>query len=278
MTIFINKKRGIKINSPVYRPNAETFMTRMIITLSAITVLLAVVCPIIFSQTKRIKIEVGTAIDAAEIMKDEKAYFGDDFDPDCVNHPGVYSFTVISGDKEKNIRLTVVDTKAPDVKTKDIKWPVGAPRAPKAEDFIDSVYEPNAFSGSFERPFAEFKSMGIYDAAVRFEDSAGNQTSVFEVKLSLVSDSESPKIELAKKKIEVRVGITAESLKAAVSEIVKISDNCAGELTLDIDDSAVNYGEVGEYSVYLVAKDLVGNRSERVSVTVNMLDSLGGKE
>lgn len=267
MTVYISKKRNIKFNIPVYQPAAKEATVRAMIVLSLLAVALAVFCLVGFSRHERVYIEAGQALDAAEITGDESAYFGDDFDPDCVRVAGVHYFTVVSGGKEMTVRLKVTDTKAPEVAVKNVYTAVGG-TVPKPEDFIVSVNEAGELKGEYVTPFPRIKAMGTYSAQIRFTDTAGNQTPVYAVNMTIVSDSVPPEIKVISE-AEVFLGETVD-----YNKYVKITDNCSGAITVEVDDSEVHLSETGKYSVYFKATDAVGNVSERVKLTVKVTEPL----
>ncbi len=263
MTVFINKKHGLKFNIPGERDKVIRYTRVLITALLAISVILAIFCAVLFFQTKHVTIEAGQALSAADIAKNEAAVFGNDFDPDCVNHAGVYHFTVLSKGEEIDVRLEVKDTKAPKVTVKDVCTAVGA-SIPDPTEFIDTVYEPDSYTGEYVKKFSEIKSMGTYSAKVRFTDTSGNKTEIFDVNMTIIVDTEAPEIEV-KSDIVTYVG-EAVSYKQNIT----VKDNCTGEITLTVDDSEVELSEAGEYTAYVYATDAVGNRSDKVKVTVHV--------
>lgn len=278
MIIKISKK--IKFYVPIEQEQLLKIMKYVIISLSAVALILGIICGILYFRTGRMTVEAGAKLSAADITGNESSRFGDDFDADCLNRPGVYYFTVITDGKEQEVCITVVDTKAPAVTVKDINWPQGYKgRAPKPEDFIDSVYEPDGFVGEFVESLPEFtKDTGEYRAKIRFKDNSENKTKVFDVVLHLELDSEKPKIELLQD-ATVLLLLSSDPTETERDDeiyrsLVKITDNCAGDLKLDIDDSGVDYTSVGRYTVYLTATDMMGNKSEKLSVTVEIVEEL----
>lgn len=263
MTVFINKKHGLKFNIAGERDKVVRFTCVLITALLVISIILAIFCFVLFFQTKRITVEAGQALSAADIAKNEAAVFGDDFDPDCLNRAGVYRFTVISKGEEIEVRLTVKDTKAPKVTVKDVCTAVGG-TIPNPEEFIDTVYEPDSYTGEYVKKFSEIKAMGTYSARIRFTDASGNKTEIFDVNMTIIVDTEAPVLEV-KSDIVTYVG-EAVSYK----QNINVKDNCTGETTLTVDDSEVDLSEAGEYEAYVYATDAVGNRSDKVKVTVHV--------
>ena len=140
MVVKISKK--LKFYIPVEQERVFRITKIVVISLAGLAILLGIFCTVLALQTDRLTVEAGSVIWASDFTGNESSYFGDDFDPDCVNHPGVYEFTVITDGKTDSVRLKVVDTLAPDVTVKNIRWPISEKlRAPRPEDFIDSVIE-----------------------------------------------------------------------------------------------------------------------------------------
>ena len=272
MIIKISKK--IKFYVPIEQEKLLGIMKYVIISLSAMALILGVVCGVLYFRTDRLTVEAGSSLTAADITGNKNSHFGDDFDPDCLNHPGVYYFTVITDGKSREVRIEVIDTKAPVITVKEIKWPMGDFRSPKPEDFIDTVVEADGYTGEFIEPLPEFnKNSEVYKAKVRFTDGSGNKTKIFDVVLRLeLYDSEAPEIKVLQDTVEIKVGTLPEEngrdMMSFYYDLVKVTDNCAGDISLTVDDSGVDYTETGSYTVYFTASDMVGNKSERVSVTV----------
>ena len=263
MTVFINKKRGLKFNIPGEKDKVIKTTGIIVAVLLAVSVILAIFCALRFFEAKHITIEAGQALRASDIVNNEAAVFGDGFDPDCVNHAGVYRFTVISRGEEISVRLKVKDTKAPRVTVKNVCTAVGG-TIPTPDEFIDTVYEPDSYVGEYVTKFPEIKAMGTYSAQVRFVDASGNKTEVFDVQMTIVVDTEAPKIEVSSDLV------TYVGEAVSYKQNVKVTDNCTGAITLKVDDSAVDLSAAGEYTAYVYALDAVGNRSESVAVTVHV--------
>ena len=272
MVIKITKK--LKFYIPVEQEKAKKAAVATVATLGALVLIIGIACAVLFLQTDRLTVEAGSVISAELLTGDPDAYFGADFDPEAVKGVGVYYFTVYSGGKGRQVRLEVVDTKAPEIEVKRIKWPIGRVRAPIAEDFIGSVVEASEFSGYFVEELPEFKNMGEYRAKVRFADAQGNKTRIFEVYLDLVLDTEAPTVELLVDKLTVEVGYDpAEADKSIYDGVAAALDDCAGDTRTEIDDSGVNYNKKGRYTAYVYGRDMVGNRSEKVALTVEVVEA-----
>lgn len=269
MNIYFNKKKTFGISIDISRERLALLTRRWIALLSAVAVLLGVACLAVTLRYRHVRVEAGEEISAAEIARDEGAYFGADFDPDCVNHAGVWFFDVVSGEKTLRVRLKVRDTQAPLVTVKDIRCAVGGDY-PKALDFLDAVYEPDGLEGEFVTPLPEIKSMGTYEAQVRYRDASGNRTEVFDVRVTVAVDREPPKI-VTESEVVIAVG---ESLALDV----RLEDDCAGRLTYRIDDGGADLSVEGTYTVYVIAADAIGNESAPFAVTVRVVAPSFGEE
>ena len=271
MTVYISRKAKWKINIGVYYSDARNFLLWIIGGLSLVAALLIAACLYLNSQFTRVNIEAGEYIFAADILG-EGAEFGSDFDPDFVNHAGVYYFTVKNGEKEETVRLSVKDTRAPEITVREVYFAVNRTESgevyyPSPTDFIDTVYEPDDFTGEFLSELPDLKRLGSYDMQVQFTDASGNKTQVFEVKMTQISDNEPPVVEASE------LIVTALGEPIEYTPYVTLTDNCVGELYIEVDESGLRLDEVGEYTVYIVGLDRVGNKSERVRVTVRVVES-----
>lgn len=263
MYIYINRKAGLKVNVPVYSERLKKIMIAVTVILTAIAVAVGIACLCLASRIKRYTVEVGEALSASDIVGRDGASFGSDFDAECLSHPGVYYFTVSSNGEDITVRLKVKDTEAPRVTVKDVFCAVGG-RMPTPEDFIYEVYEPDSFSGEFVGEIPTVKGLGTYDVRIRFTDASGNKTEILSVKMTQIYDGEPPVISVDGA-ITVSVGETVE-----YTDFITVTDNCIGDINVEADESGLDISAVGEYKVFLVATDAVGNKSERVEVTVRV--------
>ncbi len=271
MTVYICKRAKWKLNIGVYYEDARNFLLCILAGLGVIAIGLIAACLYLNSQFTRIDIEAGDRLYASDILG-EGAEFGEDFDPDLVNHAGVYYFSVVNGGISETVRLSVTDTKAPEIVVKDIFFAVnratdGDVYYPSPEDFIESVYEPDCFTGEFLSELPDMKKLGEHEMQVRFTDASGNKTEIFTVKMTQITDNEPPYVD-ASELIVCEVGGAIE-----YKPYVSLSDNCIGELSFEVDESGLDLGEVGEYDVFVVGRDRVGNKSERIKITVRVVES-----
>jgi len=271
MTLYISRRAKWKINIGVYYEDARNFLLWVIGVLSVIAVGLASVCLYLNSQFTRVNIEAGEYILASDILG-AGAEFSGDFDPECVNHAGVYYFTVRNGAESETVRLCVTDTKAPEITVKDVYFAVNRTGAgevyyPSPMDFIDTVYEADDFTGEFLTEMPDMKKLGAHEMQIRFTDASGNKSEIFTVKMTQISDNQPPQVE-ASELIVAKLGEPIE-----YKPYVNLSDNCVGALSFEVDESGLDLGTAGEYTVYIIGSDRVGNKSERVRVTVTVVEA-----
>ncbi len=265
MTVYINKKAGIKLNIRIRHENFVKILVLSISVLVALAIGLVIAIASLESQFTRVKIEAGERISAEDIMGDG-ARFGEDFDPDCTDHAGVYYFTVYTKTGAERIRLSVKDTKAPEVVLKDVYFAVGG-EMPTPMDFIESVYEPDSFTGEFLNELPDMKKPGEYKVRVRFTDASGNRTEDFLVKMTEIYDNQPPEMEVSPL-IVCEVGGTV-----LYKPYVTLSDNCIGKLSFSVDESGLDLSVAGDCDVYVTGRDGVGNMTKKQKVTVRVVES-----
>lgn len=269
MTVKFNEKTGIKLNIRLKRESFVKAMVIVTVILAVAAVGLCIAIASLESQYTRFRIEAGDRITAEDIMG-EGASFGEDFDPDCTNHAGVYYFTVYTQSGAERIRLSVKDTKAPEVVTRDVCFAVGG-EMPTPIDFIESVYEPDDFTGEFLDELPDTKKPGEHTLRVRFTDASGNKTDVLSVKMTEIYDNQPPEMDVSPL-IVCEVGGTV-----IYKPYVTLSDNCIGKLSFSVDESGLDLSSAGDYDVYFTGRDGVGNMTERQRVTVRVVDAYDEK-
>lgn len=253
----------IKMNG-ILREKICIYLRMAIFFLTLAAIILGAICLILNAQFKRVTHEAGDTLLASDIMRGESVSFGEDYDPDCLSRPGVYFFTVTNEKREIKVRLKVVDTKAPEIKVKNVLFAIEG-SLPTPEDFVDTAVEADSFTGEFMSDIPEIKAPGKYEMKVRYSDPSGNKTEIFEVLMTLIYDTEPPKLTLSEDKT-VFVGETVDYYS-----MVSVTDNCVGEIELVIDSSEVNVSEAGEYYVYFTAKDQSSNQCERARAVVRVI-------
>ena len=242
---------------------------RYITYIALFALLLSALC--LFSGcAKQVTVEAGQTLTPEDLTGDASAAFGTDFDPDCFNHAGKYTFSVISGGKTVKIKLTVKDTVAPAMQTKQVYWAVGT-EMPDPKYFVASTTEVDDYTGEYVGELPNFTSYTDYQVKVQYTDASGNKSPVYDVILTPCKDDVPPTVEV--RDVECRVG------EGVVwRNYVTLSDNCAGEIKLSVDSSKVNFNSEGSYTVYYTATDASGNETRAQAnvlvVTMTVTDEM----
>ncbi len=220
--------------------------------------------------TKSMTIEAGQSITPADLTGDATASFGADFDPDCINHAGTHTFSVISGDKTVKVKLKVKDTVAPTMQLKQVFWAVGT-EMPDPKYFVASTTEVDNYTGEYVGELPNFTSYTDYAVKVQYTDASGNKSPVYDVTLTPCKDDVPPTIEARDIECNLGEGIIWRNH-------VTLSDNCAGEIALSVDSSKVNVNREGNYTVYYTATDASGNKAQAQAsvlvVSMNVTDEM----
>ena len=226
----------------------------IIIALTVILVTSAIITVIASILPTTIRTEAGEEPEFDVIFKTGDYELSDDFDPDCINHPGKYKFNVLVGNRTKKVTLIVTDTRAPEVKLHQKIYVSSTSTVPTVDDFIDTIYEADSYTGEFLMDMTFAFQMGqSYEIEMYFKDPSGNKTETMTSVLSYIEDKDAPTIE-APNVINFEIGAPA-----TYRQYVKTADNCIGNIKLEIDDRNVNYNKEGTYTVNISATDVAGN-------------------
>ena len=149
-------------------------------------------------------------------------------------------------------RLVVIDTIPPTAAVQPVTLWLG--EEPEAADFVSDIKDLTHVEVSYEN-LPDFSQDGEQTVAIALTDAGGNRT-VINSTLTLIRDSEAPKINGARNRtiflgetILYRSGVT-------------VTDNRDSEIKLEIDNSQVNLAAPGEYPMTYHATDTAGNRAE----------------
>ena len=240
------------------------FGCRYIAYIVLFALLLSVLC--LFSGCARqTVIEAGQSVTPFDLTGDATATFGADFDPDCVNHAGTYSFSVITGDKTVKVKLKVKDTVAPTMQVQQVFWAVGT-EIPDPKYFVAFTDEVDDYTGEYVGELPNFTTYTDYAVKVQYTDASGNKSPVYDVTLTPCKDETPPTVQVSDIACKIGDGIVWRNY-------VKLSDNCAGEVSLSVDSSAVNVNREGNYPVYFTATDASGNATKaEATVTVYAME------
>ena len=215
------------IEIKVLRKKRIRTIRRIMLTAFALILLttVAIVGLSYFGET--LKIEAGEDVDLCDIFNNNDVEFDSDFNKDNLNHPGTYECNVLIGNRTKKIKIIVTDTQAPEIEVFDKIYVSSTENLPTPEQLVKKGYDPDGYTGKFLTNMDYDFQMGkTYMLSVRYSDPSGNKTQVFDIKVTFIADTEAPKI------------IAPEDITFATDEaisyksIVKVSDNCIGDVTL----------------------------------------------
>ena len=188
------------------------------------------------------------------------------FDETCVNRPGKYTIPMTDAKGRKyQLKLTVRDRKAPVVTTKHVYYAKDV-SVPNALDFIGSIEEADEYTAYFEGDIPDLTQIGDYDITFRVEDASGNKTKVLHSVLTVIEDYESPVF----REIPELSAYVGEAI--AYRKGVVVTDNCGGEVEIQVDSSGVDPNTPGDYPVRFIAIDASGNVS-RGSTTIHIYEN-----
>ncbi|MBE6693958.1 MAG: DUF5011 domain-containing protein [Ruminococcaceae bacterium] len=187
------------------------------------------------------------------------------FDEDCVNKPGKYKISLTDGEKDYILHLTVVDETAPIVTPRHVYYAVGTESA-RAEDFIAAINEVDEYTAYFVGDVPTLDAIGDYDIQFEVKDKSGNVSKTYTSLLSVIHDTEAPTF------------AEVPELSAYIGEAVAyrrglvVTDNCGGEITVEVDSSKVDTSTPGDYTVTYSAVDGQGNTSY-ATTTIHIYDA-----
>lgn len=200
-------------------------------------------------------------LDISDFLYDDTldASFNDNYINIDPNKPGTYTIYINCCQQKYASTLTIEDTTAPVVRTKDIYiWPYDTITA---EDFILSCTDTSTVTFSFEEE-PDTSTAGKYKISLICTDAYNNQT-VASASLIVKKDTEAPVFQ-GVRDIQVNIGDTV-SYKQGVTA----TDNACGEVEFQVDASKVNLSFAGSYQAVYTATDLSGNTTTKtITVTV----------
>lgn len=214
---------------------------------------------IIFIQSRSRKVEINREYDPKDNI--QQVFFHSDSDVKIsgdinTNKIGNYEITYQLKNYKKTCKVSVKDTKAPDLKLKaykaDMKEDV------KPESFVESIKDDSKVSLSFKKKPTKDKEQTITIIA---KDEHGNKA-MKETTLTLVKDIEKPIIHTDT--ISVYVGS-----KPNYKSYIEVTDNLDSKPKIKIDSSKVKTKKTGTYKLLVTATDRSGNKAKaKINVTV----------
>lgn len=193
-----------------------------------------------------------------EEIEEEEAVVEYVFTPDTL---GNFYLTFKTPDGSKYLYLTVVDTTAPVAEIIVAEGFTGYELAPEA--FIETMDDATEVTVSFLNA-PDWNTEGEANGVIQLIDSVGN-TQSYNVTANLVKDEVAPSIYGAIDR-NCYVGEAVTYLKEVFAE-----DNADPNIEVEVDKSAVNSREVGDYPVTYTATDKAGNTTS-VTVTYHFIE------
>ena len=241
---------------------------KFIMLASVVLIALTVAIIIIMNSLgATVKVEAGE-VDLYEIFNTDYIELDRNFNKDNFNHPGKYETTVFINNKTKKVKFVVTDTKAPEIEVFDKVYVSSTKNLPTPEQLVKEGYDADGYSGKFLTNMDFGFQMGkTYSVSVKYSDPTGNTTDTFDVKVSFIEDKVAPSI-----KIPNDIVFATDDAVSYKSKII-LTDNCVGDITLEVDDKNVNYKVPGDYTAKITATDIAGNVSSK---TVTIKITAGG--
>ena len=172
---------------------------------------------------------------------------------DLINYKkkGLYKFVCQIGDKTFDSIVSVNDTKAPEIKTKDITYIMGKSKKVKEEDLLVSVTDASEYTMT-RTGTIDLKKAGEYKITFTAQDIYGNKSSKTAT-LYVKKDNKPPVFS------GLSTITTVKGQKIDYTKGVKAVDAKDGKVDFTYDASKVDINKMGEYTVYYTAKDKSGN-------------------
>lgn len=213
------------------------------------------------SRTASVTIYVGDLLpDSVRLLGNDAISYIDGISDERATHAGVYEIPMQDDSgKAYTLRLKVIDRTAPVVTPRHVYCALGH-TAPAADDFIGSIREYDTYSAEFADSLPDLSSLGDYDVTFRVTDASGNSTDTLQSVVTVIRDTEAPVF----RTIPEPTAYAGEAI--AYRDGLVVEDNCCGEITVDVDASAVNTNAEGDYTIIYTATDASGNRSTATSV------------
>lgn len=246
----------------------DTLRRALVGALAAVTLSLSVLVPMTGCAKKiTYTLEAGSDLPSPyRLVGADGAAYVAGFDETCVNRPGTYTIPMTdAAGKKYKLKLTVRDRKAPVVTTKHVYYAKGV-STPDALDFIGTIVEADEYTAYFECDLPDMNQIGDYDITFRVEDASGNKTKELHSVLTVIEDREAPVFQ------------TVPELSAYVGEAIAyrkglvVTDNCGGDVDIQVDSSAVDPSTPGDYTVSFTATDESGNVSW-ASTTIHIYEN-----
>ncbi len=144
------------------------------------------------------------------------------------------------------------------LEVQDLTWGASGP-LPDAADFVVDL--PDGYRARYAEEYT-YSTIGSYEVDIIISDALGFQTRKT-VNLHLIVDKTPPTLQ-GLKDLLVKTGGSVSYLSG-----ITATDNCGGEIEIEVDTFDVDLKKEGVYPVYYTATDAAGNSTTvRMSVTV----------
>ena len=237
----------------------KAIMVRLMVLLVPVLIVGLVLYLILTSNRyvrKSIAVEAGSVCPSVEAFlkrEAEDAEIVSGIEPGMVlDHVKEYSVVIRVKKKEYTSTMYVRDTVAPQAVTKDLTKLVDETVAP--EDFITSITDGTDCKVEYAKAI-QTSAVGEYPVQLKLTDEGGNTAEVT-AHLTLISDVTAPVIE-GVEEITVKVGEGVSYKKN-----ITVTDDQDENVKLEVDNSAVNTDQAGDYPITYIATDSAGNRTE----------------
>lgn len=264
---YLKRKRQKKKKMERLRRRRRLLLLKMAGVLFIFIAFLLLVRRIFFYNPveKKVTVEAGVkALDAKDFIKEKKrdkveAEFVTDMSEIPLDHVGEYKIVIKAKGKERKSTLIIQDTVAPTAKDRGAT--VSTKVKPEAKDLVKSIKDATDVTCSFKKE-PDTSQKGEVTITVVLTDEGGNTTEI-DTKVKVVVDKEAPEID--------GVGPLTAFIGDPISYKgeITVTDNCIGEVKLDVDNSEVDTETPGTYDITYVATDLSGNEAKK-STTITM--------
>lgn len=217
-------------------------------------------------------VELGDSYDPKDNIR--SVFFGS---PDSVgifgvvdsHMPGTYEVVYSFRGKEYTTTVTVQDTKAPELKVKNVEAEMNEEL--DAESFVDSVKDSSKVSLSIVNPDVLKIKEGVSTVEIKATDAFGNSTTK-KARLTRLKDTIPPEVDPSNP-ARVTVSLNGEWKQ---TDLI-VHDNQDPNPTITVDSSALDLSTPGSYTVIYTITDASGNKTT-FNQTVDVIDGTLGSE
>ncbi|MBC5742036.1 DUF5011 domain-containing protein [Lachnospiraceae bacterium MD308] len=212
---------------------------------------------------RKVTVEAGTELDVKDFLKREKVKgsFVTDISKVSLDHVGEREIILKVRGKERKSRLIVEDTKAPKAESASVV--INVNEKLEAKDLVKNIQDATDVKCSFkEKP--DLSKADKITAGITLTDEGGNTKEVIS-NIEVVVDREPPVME----GIAPLTGYIGEPI--SYKSTLTVTDNCMGDIDVQVDSSKVDTNTEGTYDVIYTAVDRAGNKAE-ASTTVTIME------